>query len=384
VGRRRALASTAGVVAVLVAAVVVAYGLFGRPGGAPDRRERMAGALAALIATGVPGAVVFARDGSQTIALADGQADTTTRALMGTTTRFRVASITKTFVAAVVLQLVAEGRFSLDAPVDDVVPGLLPDADAAITVRQLLDHTSGLDDFASDWRWFWPYFHGDPGHHWAPRQLLAFAFDKPLLFRPGSRWQYSNTNYVVLGLIVQAVTGQSVATELADRLFRPLGLHDTSFQDSPGPVPALAHGYTLLGAKVVDVTALSPSAWWAAGAIVSTATDVARFYRALLRGTILPQRLLAAMESTVPNGESGGGDGLGIVRTRQVGTLGPLFTVRCDAGWGHSGQIDGYLSAALANRDASRQYVILVNEDTRTLPAGAAAALTSLANTAFC
>jgi D-alanyl-D-alanine carboxypeptidase len=369
--------------AVVVVSVAVALALIASSG-SPGRRERVGRALDQLIATGVPGAVVFVSDGSESILLARGVTDTATRAPMGTTARFRVASITKSFVAAVVLQLVGEGRLSLDERVDAVVPGLLPGADAAITVRELLRHTSGLYDFAGDWRWFWPYFHGDPGHRWAPRQLLAFGLSHRLLFRPGSRWSYSNTNYVVLGLLVQAVTGQSIGTVLTDRLFVPLGLHDTTFAAASESGRALAHGYTLFRSKVVDVTSLSPSAWWAAGAIVSTAADVAHFYRALLRGLVVPRRLMATMESVVPNGEPGGGDGLGIDRTRLIATLGPSFKIRCGSGWGHSGKIDGYLSAALANRDASKQYVILINEDPGAFPPAATAAITALANTAFC
>ncbi len=373
-----------GCVCVLLVVTVVGNGCSGGSRLPPDRRDRVGRALDALIATGVPGAVVFVRDGRRTILLARGDADTATFAPMGTATRFRVASITKAFVAAVVMQLVAEGRLSLDEPVDDLVAGLLPRADSTITVRELLNHTSGLYDFASDWRWFWPYFHGHPGHRWAPHQLLAFALRHPLLFTPGSRWRYSNTNYVVLGLIIQAVTGQTVGTELEKRLFVPLGLHETTFDVGQHSRIALAHGYTHLGTRNVDSTGLSPSAWWAAGAIVSTAADVARFYRALLRGMILPRRLMAAMETVVPTREPGGGDGLGIFRTRMIGTLGPSFSVRCHVGWGNSGQIDGYLSSALANRDASRQFVLLVNEDPSAFPPGASAAVAAVADAAFC
>ena len=381
---RRAVVLAAGASALVVLAVVVVLGILGRSSSPPSLRDRLGRALDGLIAAGVPGAVVFVRDGPQSILLARGVTDVATRAPIGTSARFRVASITKSFVAAVVLELVGEHRLSLDERVDAVVPRLLPSADAAITVRELLQHTSGLYDFARDWRWFWPYFHGDPGHRWAPRRLLAFSLSHRLSFKPGSRWRYSNTDYVVLGLLVQAVTGRSIATELEERLFVPLGLRHTTFATGSASGPALAHGYTLLRSKIVDATGLSPSAWWAAGAIVSTATDVARFYRALLRGAILPRRLLAPMESVIPDGEPGGGDGLGIVRTRLIATLGPSYTVPCDLGWGHSGQIDGYLSAALASRDASRQYVILVNEDPGAFPPGANAALAAVADAAFC
>lgn len=362
---------------------VVAFALFGSSG-AVGREARVGRSLDALIATGVPGAVVFVRDGKQAFVLARGVADSATREPMRVSARFRVASITKSFVAAVVLQLVGEGRLSLDERVGQVVPDLLPKADAAITVRELLHHMSGLYDFASDWRWFEPYFHGDPGHRWTPHELLGFARSHPLRFRPGSRWQYSSSNYVVLGLIVQAVTHKSIAAELRQRLFVPLGLRETTFDVGADTGPALAHGYTLRLNQLTDVTRFSPSAWWAAGAIVSSAGDVASFYRALLRGRILSPRLTAAMESVVPTGEPGGGDGLGVFRTRLIGTLGRSFAVRCSAGWGHSGQIDGYLSVALANRDASRQFVLLLNEDPGALPPGAAPAVAAVANAAFC
>jgi D-alanyl-D-alanine carboxypeptidase len=185
-------------------------------------------------------------------------------------------------------------------------------------------------------------------------------------------------------LIIQALTGRSIETELDARLLAPLSLHNTRFDVGGRTRTTLAHGYTLYRGRNTDVTSLSPSAWWAAGAIVSTAADIARFYHALLRGALLPSPLLRVMTSVIPNGELGGGAGLGIVRTRQIATLGGSFAIRCRAGWGHAGQIDGYLSAALANRDASRQYVILVNEDPAALPGGAAAATADLANIAFC
>jgi D-alanyl-D-alanine carboxypeptidase len=350
----------------------------------PARRAAIGNALRALIATGVPGAVMFARDDRGAVVMAAGVSDIATATPMSTAARFRVASITKSFIAVVVLQLVADGSFSLDEPVDQVVPGLLAPAFSGITVRELLDHTSGLPDFADDWRWYWPYFHGDPGHRWKPRQLLAFAVAHRPLFEPGLRWGYSNTNYVVLGLIVEAVTGQRLGAEIKERLITPLGLRSTTFDTGSKPPPQLAHGYTQFDSYIVDSTRFSPSAWWAAGAIVSSASDLARFYGALLHGYLLAPRLMAAMETLTPTGKPGVGAGLGLFRTRSIATLSPALSNRCSAGWGHSGQIDGYLSAAFASRDAGRQYVLLIDEDPSAFPPGGSAAVIALAAAAFC
>ena len=155
-----------------------------------------------------------------------GLADTRVRRPVQAVDHFRIGSVTKTFVAAVALQLVGERRLSLSDTVEERLPGLVPGGDK-ITLRELLQHTSGLYDYTNDPRTFAPYLKGNLAFAWKPKQLVATAVAHAPLFDPGAQWSYSNTNDVLLGLIVEAVTKNGLANELARRVFRPLGLHQT-------------------------------------------------------------------------------------------------------------------------------------------------------------
>src|SRR4051794_5105097 len=244
---RRSVRVAACLLTVLVA-VSAAVSPAGAAPAAPDRLTtsvpRLRTALDRLVAAGAPGAVVLVRDGNRTVRLARGFADRARKTPMRVTDRFRVGSVTKTFVATLVLQLAGESRLSLGDTVERWLPGLVPDG-KAITVRELLNHTSGLYDYVNDGDTtvFEPLLQGDLGHVWAPRGLVAVAVKPPPHFPPGARWRYSNTGYVVLGLIVEAATGHSVGAELQQRIFGPLGLHRTSFDSAPSIAGAHAHGY---------------------------------------------------------------------------------------------------------------------------------------------
>ena len=147
---------------------------------------------------------------------------------------FKIASLTKTYTATVVLQLVGEGKLSLDDTVEQRLPGVVPNG-GKITIRQLLNHTSGLADFESDPRYLKPYLSGNFGYYWAPRQLVRMGVSHKPLFAPGTRWSYSNTNYVVAQLIVEKVTGKTLGAELKRRIFQPLGLRPAR-ATRPSPV----------------------------------------------------------------------------------------------------------------------------------------------------
>jgi D-alanyl-D-alanine carboxypeptidase len=184
---------------------------------------------------------------------------------------------------------------------------------------------------------------------------------------------YSNTNYVLLGLVVEAVTGHPLAAELQRRIFNPLGLRDTSFASGAPIRGPHAHGYDLTNTPGRDMTALSPSWGWAAGAIVSTADDLARFYQALLQGRLLRPAQLAAMEAVRPMGApypASDRYGLGLWQTRSLALARGL--VHCGAVWGHNGGMPGYTTNAFGTRDGKRVFVLLVNAEPappRTRPA---------------
>ena len=324
-----------------------------------------------LVRDGAPGAIAVVRTPAGIRSAQAGLARMRPRVPMAATDRFRVASITKSFVATIVLQLVAEGKLRLDDTVERWLPDLLPDG-RAITIRELLDHTSGLFEYQED-RPFVRAVIARPGRAWSPRELVAIAASHGSLFPPGSSFSYANTNYIVLGLLVQAVTGMPLGRLFHQRLSCPLGLDETAFPAGTGMPGTYAHGYigfatlkrlnALYDASVVE----SNSVAWSAGGLVSTADDVTHFYEALLGGRLLPPRLLAAMET--PSAQASYGLGLLVVQSR------------CGRAYGHEGIATGYRSVVYANRRGTRVALVMVNVDTTYV---APSRLEAAAETAFC
>jgi D-alanyl-D-alanine carboxypeptidase len=193
----------------------------------------------------------------------------------------------------------------------------------------------------------------DPGRVWSPRELVAIANAHPPTFRPGAGWSYSNTGYIVAGLMIRAATGQSLRQLLTDRIITPLGLTDTSFPTQHASITGYhAHGYlppSLTGGGYQDITRISPSIAWAAGGIVSTVADLDQFYAALLSGRMLRPGLLMEMESTVPVTPVFG-YGLGLYTMR-----GPCGTV-----WGHDGGYPGYVNVAYHDRSGRRSALVML------------------------
>jgi D-alanyl-D-alanine carboxypeptidase len=359
-----------------VIAFTAACGGTSKPAARPGdtaKEAKIQHALDRLIAAGAPGAIALVRNGDQTLRLTSGYGSLEKKEPMRATDRFRIGSVTKSFVATVALQLVGEGKLALDNTVERWLPGLVPNG-KKITVRELLDHTSGIFDVTND-QGFIARVLWKPTQAWTPRKMIAIATAHKPLFAPGTAWSYSNTGYIVLGLIVEAASGDSIATELDRRIFTPLHLSATSFDRSPRIAGAHAHGYTPFdGPPLRDVSVFSQSSTWAAGAIASTMDDLANFYRALLRGRLLRPALLRAMEATVPVAADpyGGGSGLGLFETG----------LPCGRIWGHEGTAFGYKTIAYSSRDAKRQIVVMVN-DSPPSPT-IANALERLVNTAYC
>jgi D-alanyl-D-alanine carboxypeptidase len=318
-------------------------------------------ALDRYVASGVPGAVVLVRDGHRTTRLTSGAGRLGSREPLRATDRFRVGSLTKTYTATVVLQLVGEGRLSLQDTVERWLPGRVPNGEN-VTLRQLLTHTGGLGDYFQHAGFFDPFFAGDVHHFWTPQDLLDAAVAEPPIFAPGTAWQYSNTGYMLLGHIVHAATGESIEAHLQRRIFGPLRLRDTSFDVQPVMAGRHAHGYSRLPSSTqdpVDVTDWSPSYAWSAGAIVSTADDTATFYAALLAGRVLRPDLLELMKTTVPMGAGEEENyGMGLWHTRNISTV-PGAQLSCGAAWGHDGDLLGYHADAFVSADRQRVAVLL-------------------------
>jgi len=358
------------VAALMILAVALPAAQAREPSGLPS--------LKPLVAAGAPGAILLTAHGDAISRRALGSNDLRRRTVLRAGDSFRIGSLTKTYVAAIVLQLAEEGRLSLDDPVARYLPGVVPGA-GEITMSDLLAHMSGLPDFDALPAVLAPYLAGNLAYVWAPRDLIDLAIAQPATSAPGTAFAYSNTNYLVAGLIVEEVTGKPLETVLRTRIFGPLRLRHTVFAlalAGGAPRPR-AHGYTVLpGAGRVDVTALTPYSW-AAGAIVSTTADVAAFYRALLAGRVVAPASLRAMLTTVddPHGDvPGQGYGLGIAR----------FPTRCGVAWGHNGDTPGYVVFALSSRDGRRQAVLLVNEDAESLPHGTGRVFIDVLTRAYC
>jgi D-alanyl-D-alanine carboxypeptidase len=250
----------------------------------------------------------------------------------------RIGSNTKTFVAVAVLQLVGESKVDLAAPIDTYLPGLLRGDGIdgrRITVRQLLQHTSGLPNY-TNYLGLEDFF--DIQHtYYEPRQLLDAALAHPADFAPGAEFAYSNTNYVVAGLLIQQVTGRPLAEVLTERVIRRAGLRHTYFPAVGEERIRERHprGYHPDAAgELKDVTTLDPSWGWAAGQMVATPSDLNTFFRALIGGRLLPAEQLRQMQTTVEADLFPGARyGLGLISS-------PLS---CGGlAWGHGGDIPGY------------------------------------------
>jgi D-alanyl-D-alanine carboxypeptidase len=269
--------------------------------------------------------------------------------------RFRAGSTTKVVTAATVLRLAAQGRVDLDTPVQRYLPGLLTKAFEPVSVRQLLNHTSGIQ--AGDG--FGDAFEDQYAHRFdtlTPRQVVASAVAKGPEFRPGGRQDYLNINYTILGLLIEKVTGHSYASEATRLVLRPAGMRDTYF---PGTDPRILgphnHGYQTVQqadgtTKFVDVTDWNQADRWAAGDMISTTADLERLITALFRGRIVPGPQLREM-FTVPAGIEGATYSAGLQRFEYGGKV----------YWLKSGARYGYSAVVVATRDLSRTLVYSVD-----------------------
>lgn len=305
------------------------------------RVERLRSVLESLIADGATGVLLDWRSPEGRWIGGSGVAERAGGKPVDPVSWFRAGSITKSFTSVVILQLVGEGRLRLDDSVTEWLPGMPAD----VTLRQLLNHTSRLHSYTDDL----PDAAGivrDRYEHWDPAETLAGAVGKP---RTTEAWSYSNTNYVALGLLIEAVTGAAYEEEVRTRVLEPVGLRRTQL---PGdeielPEPHL-HAYLEVEGRLEDLARFNASQAWAAGALVSTAADLNQFYAALLGGELLGGDELAAMLEGVPNGD-GTAYGLGIAQESL-----PDGRVL----WGHTGGIFGYTTVSYHSLDLSHQVTL--------------------------
>jgi D-alanyl-D-alanine carboxypeptidase len=323
---------------------------FPRHGLGPELTERLDRAIAEVREeAGIPGVVVgLWMPGKGRYVRATGVADTVTREPMAVDSYVRIGSETKTFTVTALLQLVDEGRIGLDDPIAKYVKGV-PDG-RRITLRQLAGMRSGLFPYTADAD-FTHDLLSDPERYFNPREVLTYGFRHPNTFRPGQDFQYSNSNLVLLGLVIEKVTGRKLADVIHERVLRPAGLHHTLFprgDEFPEPHP---RGYTdqTLSGQVEDVTDWNPSWAWAAGAMISNLRDLRRWAKVVATGELLSPETQAQRLRTLPTGYPGTTYGLGILETN---------------GWiGHNGSIPGYETVTVYLPSQRATLVLMLNTD---------------------
>ncbi|MGK3994353.1 serine hydrolase domain-containing protein [Sorangium sp. So ce1024] len=314
---------------------------------------RLQAALEAAVgAQDLPGAAAAVDLGGCSFRGAAGTADVAARTPLEPGDLFRAGSITKTFVATLVLMLRAEGALSLDDAVSTYVDGL-PGGEK-ITIRHLLNHTSGLFNYTES-DGFRRAVEAAPARAWAPEELIAFSAAEAPYFEPGQGFEYSNTNYIVAGSLVEAVTGRPIAELLRERVLEPAGLASTYLDGAEPAVPGLVHGYGSYDGELVDTTsALDPSSAWTSGSLVSSAGDLTTFFARLRDGGLLGQAELAEMTTWV-GARPGNARGYGLGLARRPSPVGTTY--------GHGGSVWGFVSASYCAVDRDAAITVLVNHE---------------------
>jgi D-alanyl-D-alanine carboxypeptidase len=304
---------------------------------------------------GPPGAIAVLRDGRHTRVVRAGAADLQTDRRPDIDDHMRIASAAKAFSGAVALSLVDRGALRLDDTIGKRLPGL-PRAWAAVTLRQLLQHTSGLPDY-SESPAFLEILLADPRHRFDSRRLLDFVAGEPLLFPPGSRYQYSNSDNIAVALMAEAATGAPYERLLSDLVYRPLGLRNTSLpQGYEMPEPYL-HGYDVSPPDPPEDVSevLSMSGVWASGGIVSTPADMTRFIRGYAGGRLYGPRVVREQRRWIPGASEPAGPG-----RNDAGLAIFRYTTRCGVVLGHTGNTLGYTQLIAATPDGRRSLTFSV------------------------
>ncbi|MGW9301985.1 serine hydrolase domain-containing protein [Streptomyces cyaneofuscatus] len=322
---------------------------------APD----MAGIVAALesaMADGAPGAMAryLGPDGARGRAV--GVRDRASGTAMDIRARFRIGSVSKTFSSVVLLQLVEEDRLTLDAPVNTYLEGLLPDD--RVTVRHLLTHRSGLADYTDAmFNETVPGFEAVRNRVFSYQELVDLSLADPRTTEPGAAYAYSNTNFVVVGMLIEKLTGHPVADAYQRRIIKPLGLRATAYVHPDTRINGThVRGYLHpdeAGAPLVDSTEQTASWAQSAGAVISSPADLNTFTSALMRGRLLSPATLEAMTTVTPT------DG---TNTRFYGLGLRRYDLSCGTRvYGHTGTVQGYYTYAFSTRDGRRSLSALAN-----------------------
>jgi D-alanyl-D-alanine carboxypeptidase len=329
-----------------------------------------------LLSQGAPGVLVDVRTPHRTVKVRAGYGNKADKTPVPWNARFRIGSLTKAYVAATVLQLVGEGHLALETTVDNVLPGVVRgngNDGRRITVRQLLQHTSGLPNYVRDLPKLFSLeaFQKHRFDTVTPQRAVRIAIRRKPDFAPGTSWNYSNTGYILAGMIIEAVTGRTWQKEVRRRIVGPLDLTQTFLPGTkvgiPGPNAIGYEKFPGPGATAEDpnwspeinATRYDPSWTGASGEIISTTRDTNRFLRALIGGEVLSPAELAEMQDTVPTNKDwrsfwpGIRYGLGLMQIQSS----------CGPYWSHGGDVMGYTTRNGISADGKRSLMITINTD---------------------
>ncbi|WP_413776776.1 serine hydrolase domain-containing protein [Bacillus sp. ZJS3] len=310
---------------------------------------------------GYPGILAKTSEGEKKWGYAAGVADLRTKKPMKTDFRFRIGSVTKTFTATVILQLAGENQLNLDDSIEKWLPGVIQGIgyDAKqITIRQMLNHTSGIAEYSKSKEADFT----NPKRVYTAEELVKIGLSAPPDFAPGKGWSYSNTGYVLLGMLIEKVTRNSYAEEVENRIIEPLELSNTFLPGNSSIIPGNKHarGYVQQeeGSELKDVTHFNPSIASSAGDMISTADDLNKFFSYLLGGKLLKEQQLKQMLTTVSTGKGGiNGYGLGIYEIKLPNGI---------SIWGHTGGIPGFDTFAGGTHGGRHMLTVSLNSMGRT------------------
>lgn len=343
-------------VSMLTMAVLVAVpllcGACGAPSFSSEMRKKMEKVVADVMSSeNVPGVIVGVWvPGKGTWIEAKGKADVKTGRAIEEGDGVRIASNTKPFTATVILQLVDEGKLSLDDKPEKFVKGV-PHGNE-ITIRQVCNMTSGIFSFTEDEQ-FDKEFTENPLMALTPQQEVDIALKHEPYFPPGQGWHYSDTNYEILGMIIEKVTGNKAGEEITRRIIEPLGLKNTSFPVTPDIAGKHSNGYVYMDGKgLVDYTRLNPDIPWTGGAIVSSLSDMKIWAKALAEGKLLSKKMFAEQIDWVDTGAGATKYGLGVMNV--------------DGFIGHHGAIFGFNSVFLYYPEEEATIVVFANQSTNS------------------
>jgi D-alanyl-D-alanine carboxypeptidase len=333
--------------------------------GASDAAAGFGGALDRIVdaSGGPPGVSVLIQRGERKVFRSAGFADLAARRRPTPGDHMRIASVAKSWNGAVALALVSRGRLRLGDTIGRRLPGLLPLA-SGVTLAEALQHVGGLPDYIKQ-QAFLDRLADDPAAYIAPWEIVGYVRGTPLHFTPGSRYEYSDTDNIVAGLMAEAATGRRYERLLARLIYRPLGLRETSLPRTVNMPEPYLHGYDVEPGQAPEDNSetINPAGAWASGGIVTTPRELGRFIRAYVRGRLFDRSTRRAQlrfrkGESQPAGPGRNSAGLGIFRYR----------TRCGTVYGAAGSFPGYRAFAVSSANGRRSVVFTVNAQILDVP----------------